>query len=74
MIFNCLNCCRVISSRHEKCPYCMVEVAKTFAVEEKPAVMIKAPEQVRESKIQLVYSAMASVGQIVKAMRIEKRG
>lgn len=69
MIFNCLNCCRVISSRHEKCPYCMVEVAKTFSVEEESAVIIKAPEHVRESKIQLVYSAMASVGQIVKALQ-----
>lgn len=49
----------------------MVEVAKTFSVEEKPTVMIKAPEQIRESKIQLVYSAMASVGQIVKAIRHE---
>ena len=39
MIFNCLNCCKAISSLRKSCPFCMIELVEAI---EKVGVETKA--------------------------------
>jgi hypothetical protein len=43
MLFNCLHCCKAISSQAPTCPYCMLET-NSMVREVTPAAVPKAPK------------------------------
>jgi hypothetical protein len=74
MIFNCLSCCKAISSRNEQCPFCMIELSKAIAQhniskETEPLPVRPKQEAGKRKPGSLVYNAVASISDIVQAMR-----
>ena len=78
MLFNCLQCCKAISSRVAQCPYCRIDIeamVRQLAVtkEPEPTPVLTAEQNRRQLEKAtpgtLVYRALANVGQIVRVMR-----
>ncbi|KKR09079.1 MAG: hypothetical protein UT36_C0002G0045 [Candidatus Peregrinibacteria bacterium GW2011_GWF2_39_17] len=76
MIFNCLNCCKAISSLHKCCPYCMVEVheaVEKVGIEVKPMTiqMTKAisPEGTIRARLTGAITKLTSITQILHQRR-----
>jgi hypothetical protein len=43
MLFNCLNCCKAISSQAQSCPYCMIET-NSMVQQVQPQQAIQTPK------------------------------
>lgn len=78
MLFNCLQCCKLISSCSVACPYCRIDLEgmiQKLEVSRKaePALILAAPEQKQTLRLpkpgSLIYTAMAHITQIVQVMK-----
>lgn len=83
MLFNCLQCCKAISTRVTQCPYCRIDTAEmvnklalTRDPEPMPVAVQALDKEARASARPgtLVYRALAHVGQIVQVMRAPREG
>lgn len=77
MLFNCLQCCKAISTRVTSCPYCRIDTAEmvnklALSRDPEPMPVVTAAQEKKDSATRsgaLVYRAMATIGQIVQVMR-----
>ena len=84
MLFNCLNCCKAISSQAESCPYCMMAMSGMVA-QVAPAQQSKSPQmaffmkrsayrarKTAEALSEKLPKSLPNVTQIVQGMRAVK--
>lgn len=74
MIFNCLQCCKAISSMHKSCPYCMIEISSALekvGIENKPMTLEK-PAIAKLPSARPVAKTVMTIAQLLHLKRAAK--